>query len=479
MSFRPVFHVVGVLISVLGAFMLVPAVVDIGVRSGEWRSFVAAAAVALFFGISLALATRGEMPPLTVRQTFLLTSASWVAACVFAAVPLALSGQNIRWVDALFEATSGLSTTGATVLVGLDRMHPGILLWRALLNWLGGLGMVVMAMVVLPFLRVGGMQLFRTESSDKADRPVAQARFFAVAITMVYVGLTTGSAALFKLTGMTWFDAVCHAMAAISTGGFSTHDASLGAFPNLWTLWAATASMIAGATPLSFYIRLFQRGRKNLDSQIITFLVILVVCIAAMTVAVINNMGWPFWVALSHAAVNVTSIITDCGLVSTDYTLWGSFAVAFFFFFYFIGGCTGSTTGSIKIYRWQILFLALRNQFLLMIHPHRSIVTVYEGKRVTPDVVQSVVSFVSAYILCFAVLSVALAATGMDFLSSTSAVATAMAGAGPGLGAIIGPAGTFHPIPDSAKLVLCWAMLLGRLEIFTLLVVLTPGFWRD
>ncbi len=467
------------LVTVLGTFMLVPALADLLVKATEWRAFVASAAISLFFGISLMLATRGEMPPLTVRQTFLLTSCAWVSASVFGALPFMLSGMAVGWVDALFEAVSGLTTTGATVMTGLDDMHPGILLWRALLNWLGGVGIIVMAMIVLPFLRVGGMQLFRTESSDRSDRPVARARYFALAIVLVYVSLTMASASLFNLSGMDWFDAICHAMSGVATAGFSTRDDSIGAFPNIGTLWAATVSMLAGALPLTFYIRLAQRSRRAMDTQITTFLAILAVAIAVMTVAVMNNTDWPFWVALSHAAMNVTSIVTTTGFVSGDFSLWGSFAVVAFFFLFFVGGCTGSTTGSIKIYRWQILFLALRNQFLLMLRPHRTIVTLYGGKRVTPEVMQSVVGFVAAFFLSFGLLSVALAATGLDFLTSASAVAASLTNVGPGLGPIVGPVGTYAPLPDVAKLLLSLAMLLGRLEIFTLLIVLMPGFWRD
>jgi trk system potassium uptake protein TrkH len=279
---------------------------------------------------------------------------------------------------------------------------------------------------------------------------------------------------------MCWFDAVCHAMATVSTGGFSTRDESLGAFPNPSTWWVATLSIIAGSIPITFWIRLFQRGwRVKLDSQILVYLFLLAVCSIVMTFCALRATSLSFWIAFSHAAVNVTSIVSNCGLVSTDYSRWGNFAAACFFFFCFVGGCTGSTTGSIKIYRWQILYLALRNQFLLMVQPHRTIVTIYGSKQVSGNVMPSVISFFAAYVLCFALCSVVLSAFDLDFITSTSAAASSLAGAGPGLGQLIGPGHNYALLPDGAKLVLCLAMLLGRLEIFTLLVILMPTFWRD
>lgn len=468
------------LITTLGIAMLVPAAADAALGIGEWQIFVASSAISAAAGISLVLATHGEMEGLGLRQMFLLTSMSWVAVCAFGALPLALSDHGLRYVDAFYEATSGLSTTGGTVIVGLDTMTPGILLWRALLNWLGGIGIIAMAIVALPFLRVGGMQLFRTESSDKSEKPFAQSRHLALAILAVYLALSLASALLFHLSGMRWFDAICHAMAAVSTGGFSTRDASLGAFPNLGTYWAATVSMISGALPLTYYVRVLQRGGRAMwDSQVWVFLAVLAVCIGAMTLWVEATQDMPFWTGLSHAAVNVTSIITATGFVSTDYSLWGGFAVTAFFSFYFIGGCTGSTSGSIKIFRWQILSMSIYNQFRQMIHPHRVVRLVYNEQVVGQDVIGSVVSFVFAYIASFALLSVALSALGLDFVTSVSAVAAALAGAGPGLGPIVGPAGTYAPLPDAAKWILSLAMLLGRLEIFTLLVIVLPDFWRD
>ncbi|HYD31630.1 MAG TPA: TrkH family potassium uptake protein, partial [Azospirillaceae bacterium] len=397
------------------------------------------------------------------------------------ALPFLFSSLRMSVTDSVYEAVSGLSTTGGTVIVGLDNAPPGILLWRALLNWFGGVGIIVMAITILPVLRVGGMQLFRTESSDRSEKPFTTLRETANAITATYILLTIASALLFHLAGMGWFDAVCHAMAALSTGGFSTKDSSLGWFNSDAVLWVATFSMLAGALPLTWYIRLLRERRVDVlfNSQVHWLVGVIVVATLAMTAWVHLVVGLAPWQALSHAAVNVTSIITDAGLVSTDYGTWGSFAVTAFFFFYFIGGCTGSTSGSIKIFRWEILFESVKMQLKRMMRPHRVVVPLYAGKKIDADVIESVVNFVSIYIITFTVFSLVMAAIGLDFITATSSIASAMAGAGPGLGPIVGPAGTFQPLPDAAKWVLCAAMLLGRLEIFTVLVLLTRGFWKE
>jgi trk system potassium uptake protein TrkH len=349
-----------------------------------------------------------------------------------------------------------------------------------LLNWFGGIGIIVMAIAILPVLRVGGMQLFRTESSDRGDKPFATVRDTANGITLTYLGLTVLSAILFNVAGMDWFDAVCHAMAAVSTGGFSTKDASLGYFESIPILWAAVASMIAGAVPLTYYIRLLRDfgGAALADSQVWTLMGILAASVAAMTAWAYFEVGLEFIPALSHSAVNVVSIITDAGFVSTDYSAWGGFPMVAFFFFYFIGGCTGSTSGSIKIFRWQILFASMQAQMIRMLQPHRVVVRAYNGKPVQPDVVDGVINFVFAYILSYVILTLLIAATGLDMLTASSSVASALAGAGPGLGPIVGPAGTFAPLPDAAKWVLCLAMLLGRLEVFTVIVLFTRTFWK-
>ncbi|MCW2246531.1 trk system potassium uptake protein TrkH [Azospirillum fermentarium] len=480
-TFRPVFHIIGVLLTVLGLGMLIPALADAAVGNPDWTAFVGASAATLAVSGGMYLGTAGEIETISVRQTFLLTVLAWVILATFGALPFLFSSLKMDFTDAYYEAMSGLTTTGGTVIVGLDYAPPGILLWRSLLSWLGGVGIIVMAIAVLPILRVGGMQLFRTESSDKSDKPFATVADTAGGIIMTYLILTILSAVLFRVAGMNWFDAVCHAMASISTGGFSTKDSSLGFFDSHAVLWAATASIVAGAMPLTWYIRMLRntRGFARLDRQVSAMLKILGVSIAAMTLWAWLKVGLPFWDALSHSALNVSSVITTSGFVSTDYSAWGSFAIVAFFFFFFIGGCTGSTTGSIKIFRWQVLAQSMRNQMLRMLKPRRVLVSLYNDKPLDPDVVDSVINFAFAYMASFGILALAMAALDVDFLSAASAVAAALGGAGAGLGPVVGPSGTFAPLPDAGKWLLCLAMLLGRLEVFTVLVLLIPSFWKD
>ncbi|KJB94999.1 potassium transporter TrkH [Skermanella aerolata KACC 11604] len=478
---RPVFHIIGILLAVLGVGMLVPALLDSAIGHSDWIVFVTSSAITIGAAGALYLGTSGPIERFGVKQTFLLTTMAWVVLAVFGALPFMMSTTQLDFTDAFYEAMSGLSTTGGTVIVGLDNAPPGVLLWRALLNWFGGIGIIVMAIAILPVLRVGGMQLFRTESSDRGDKPFATVRDTANGITLTYLGLTVFSTVLFNLAGMDWFDAVCHAMAAVSTGGFSTKDASLGYFESIPILWVAVVSMISGAVPLTYYIRLLRNfgGAALADSQVWTLMGILVVSVGAMTGWAYFEVGLEFVPALSHSAVNVVSIITDTGFVSTDYSTWGGFPMVTFFFFFFIGGCTGSTSGSIKIFRWQILFGSMQAQMIRMLQPHRVVVRTYNGKPVQPDVVDGVINFVFAYILSYVILTLMIAATGLDMLTASSSVASALAGAGPGLGPVVGPAGTFAPLPDAAKWVLCLAMLLGRLEVFTVIVLFTRTFWRS
>ncbi len=464
--------------------MAVPAAADGLAGSSDWTAFAISSFVTAGVGGALVLASGGKRPgTVTVRETFMLTTLAWTVLSVFAALPFAFSSTKLSVVDSLYEATSGLTTAGGTVIVGLDALPPGPLLWRILLNWIGGIGIVAMTLLVFPFLRVGGMQLFRTESSDRSDKLFGQAQDLAATIATVYVTLTMLSALGFYLAGMPWFDAIAHGMSAVSTGGFSTRDASLAAFPGVAHYWVATVSMIAGALPMTYYVRFWLQGREAFhDQQVRTFISFLLAAWAVMAGWAMLQTDLPDEMAvheiLAHVAVNVTSVVTTTGLASDDYGAWGGFATAAFFALFFVGGCTGSTSGSIKIFRWQVLILSLRAQLRRMVTPHRVTMVIYAGKALTDDVVQSVVNFVVVFVLAFAALSLALAWTGLDFLSATSAVASALSGVGPGLGDVVGPAGNYTSLSPAAKLTLCFAMLLGRLEVLTVLVLLTPGFWK-
>jgi trk system potassium uptake protein TrkH len=338
-----------------------------------------------------------------------------------------------------------------------------------------------MAIMMLPFLRVGGMQLFHTESSERSDKIFPRAVQMGRWISSTYLLLTLLCAIALNVAGMSWFDAFNHAMTTLATGGFSTKDASIAFYDSPMIEWIEVVFMTSGALPLTFYIRAALQGPGSMleDGQVWTFLAVLGTAILAMSFWVWLHLGAPVSEALRLAAFNVTSILTDTGYASTDYNEWGSFAIGGFFLLYFVGGCAGSTAGAIKIFRWRILFSSARSQFHSMRRPHEMMAATYSGRRLTQELMASVVNFFFLYILTFATLSLAMMLFDVDFVSSVSGVAQAMANAGPGLGDIIGPAGNFASLPDPAKWILSFAMLLGRLELFTILVLLTPTFWRS
>ncbi len=470
----------GLFLMAMAVVMLVPAVVDL--LSGGGRdalNFGTCTVVVGIVGSSLAAGFRRPDFRLPDRRTgYLITVSSWLSACGFGALPLFFSSLHISYTDALFETVSGLTTSGATVLSGLDTMPKGLLMWRSLLNWIGGVGIIVMALSVLPALSVGGMQLFRSESSDISEKPFPKVRQLAQVIAIVYVSLTLACAICMAAAGMSAFDAVNHAMATIATGGFSTKDASIGFYNSVPIEIVTEVFMVAGALPLAFYaVFIVQRGRSGaLDEQIKPFILVTLLAIALATVWNISQgMAPPH--ALRVSAFNVTSIITDTGFATSDFSAWGSFAIGLFFMLYLIGGCAGSTAGSIKVFRWQILISGMVTSLRRMLSPNSVVVTRYQSKPVDEAEISAVRNFFFLYLMTLLLLSLAMMATGLDFLSATSAIAQGMANAGPGLGPVVGPATNFSSIPDTAKWLVMLAMLLGRLELATFYVVLLPAFW--
>jgi len=477
---RPVLFVIGWLLAAIAVAMAAPMAADLVVGHPDWQVFAASSVCTLFFGVILLLSNRTAELRLTLRQTFLLTTLSWVVVCAFAALPFAFSALGLDYADAFFEAMSGLTTTGSTVIVGLDAMAPGILLWRALLNWLGGIGIVAMGIVILPFLRVGGMQLFRSESSDKAEKVVPRAGDLAVWVGWIYVSLTALCALALTLAGMGPFDAVCNAMAALATGGFSTRDASIGGWASPAVEWVTALFMFLGALPFIRYISLVRGEAAGLlaDTQVRAFAALTAAASLAMTAWLHASQGLPVADAVRLATFNVVSVVTTTGFASADYGQWGPPAQAMFFFLTYVGGCTGSTAGGIKMLRFEILALVLRQQLTRLYSPHRVLPLTYGDRPVDADVVISVAGFVFVYFATVAAISVVLGAMGLDLVTAVTGASTAVSNVGPGLGGVIGPAGNFAPLPDGAKWVLAAGMLLGRLELFTVLVLLNPRFWR-
>lgn len=480
MDFRPVVLVNGLLLVVLALSMAVPAVADLAVGNRDWIVFVMSGAVTLFVGVAMALTSHARDFRFTVRQGFVITTTVWLVNAAFAALPFMFSELRLSFTDAFFEAMSGLTTTGATVITGLDKLPPGILLWRALLQWFGGIGIIVLAIAILPILRVGGMQLFRMESSDRSEKAFPRAAQIATAIGTIYLGLSLLLLVAYWLAGMTPFEAMVHAMTTISTGGFSTSDSSVGIFNSPLIDALVTLGMLVGSLPFILFLKTLRGDRRALirDSQVQGYLSLVALSVVAITGWMWIHGGMPLPQAFRYASFNVVSVVSGTGYATTDYGLWGTFAVAVLFFLMFAGGCTGSASGGIKMYRLLILYAATRTQIHYLFQPHGVFIPYFNRRPVPDEVITSVLAFFYIYVLFFALLSVGCAAVGMDIVSALSGVATAMGNVGPGFGAIIGPAGTFQPLPDAAKWLLAAGMFLGRLELFTIIVLFSRSFWR-
>jgi len=480
----PVFRVIGALLIAFAALLLVPLLVETNLIAQPGASFILAAMATAFVGLTLiALSPIPGKFELSRRQGFLVTALAWTVLPAFGALPL-MTGAGLSLPDAYFEAVSALTTTGSTVMVGLDQAPPSILLWRSIMQGLGGVGVIVLSIIMMPFLRVGGMQLFHTESSDTSDKIVARAFDMSVWIAGIYVVLMMACAAAYKILGMTWFDAFNHGMTSISTGGMSTHDASFGYFsqsPNFGAiLGAGILFMLAGALPFVAYIRLAKGDWRGFftDVQLRAFLLFLLSAILLVSITRTLRGDVPFGESLLHAAFNIVSVVTTTGYASEDYQLWGPFAVGAFFILTFVGGCSGSTAGGIKIYRFQILARLAGAHLSRIVSPNRVHVVLYHDRRVEDDVAFAILAFFGVMLFSLIVSTFLLAWFGVDLLTALTGSATALANVGPGLGDIIGPAGNFQSLPDAAKWVLSAMMILGRLEFFTIFVLLTPAFWR-
>ncbi|MGE5146991.1 MAG: TrkH family potassium uptake protein, partial [Candidatus Eiseniibacteriota bacterium] len=415
-DFRPILFVIGYMLLMLAAAMIVPALVDIDAHHLDWQGFLASAAITAFVGGALVVTNRVERPKLNRRQGFLLTTLAWIAMSAFGGLPFVFSNLHFSFASAFFETMSGLTTTGSTVLVGLDEAPPGILMWRSLLQWLGGVGIIAMAVIMLPFLRVGGMQLFRTESSDRSEKVLPRPAEIISAICLTYLILTVLCIAAYWIAGMTFFEAVCHAMTTLSTGGYSTSDDSIGHFKNAWIDWIAIVFMLCGAVPLVAFYRMVQGAPLALwrDSQVRVFLWIIIAASLAIGVWRWSLSSQPLFEAIRHSMFSVVSVITTTGYAITDYNPWGGFATTAVFILTFIGGCTGSTAGGIKVFRLEVMGRVLRYLLRRLVQPRGVFPKLYNGELLSDDVAIAVIAFSGLYVATFAILSGALAMFGLD-----------------------------------------------------------------
>ncbi|MFM1897467.1 MAG: hypothetical protein RLZZ385_2541 [Pseudomonadota bacterium] len=460
--------------------MLIPALLGLVWQTGNTEGFLQSALICIgAAAVFMPLGMTHRTPHLFTRQMFLITGGTWLLIPVFGSLPFVLTPLHVSVTDAVFETVSGLTTTGSTVFTGLDRMPRDILLWRSLLHWLGGVGIICMAVAILPFLKVGGMRLFKTESSHFTDDNVPRARQLVTSIITVYIGLSIACLLSYWVAGMSAFDAINHAMATLSTGGFSTSDSSFGQ-QSMVIHWIAILFMLSGAFPFVCYVQ-FAKGfqwRSLLNSQVRALLIVVGAGSLLLGLTRALTAQVPLLTAMTTSTFNLTSLITTTGFASGDYTQWGELAIALAFFATFIGGCSGSTSGGTKIFRFQILFALLRENLERAVHPRVTISKSYEGQAFGSEVVAAVAAYLLVLLGFLVVLTIALSATGLDLITSLTGAATALMNVGPGLGSTIGPAGYFGTLTDTAKWLLCIGMLMGRLEFLAILILFTPSFWR-
>ena len=480
-DFRSILHIIGILLCIEAFAMLIPMSIDLIYQNSDWDKFFFSSITTFFIGLALFFSFKKEKIIIKVRQAFVLTIFSWIIIALFASIPFIFSSANLNYTDAFFESISGITTTGATVINNLDELHQGILIWRSLLQWFGGIGIIVLAMAILPTLQIGGMQLLHMEHDDPYEKTLPKINQFIFEIFLLYLILTIICALLYFIFGMNGFDSIAHAMTTISTGGFSTHNLSFGLFDSPTIELICIIFMIVGSLPFVVYLKTIHGEHTSLfkDDQIKLFMILLILFIGLTTIWLGKNfINQNIIYSLRISAFNITSVLTGTGFTSTNYNMWGSFALVIMIIVMFIGGCAGSTTGGIKIFRLQLLFRGAKTQIKKLTQPHGVFLTTFNNKSVSEEAFNSIMGFFFMYILIFIIASIALSFFDLDFLTSFSAAASAISNVGPGLGLTIGPSGNYSSLPSEAKWILSLTMLIGRLELFTFLVLLSISFWK-
>ena len=477
-NYKTVFFTLGILQIILGLFMIVPILAQFIYREVD-SSFFGASIVTIIFGTLFFLSNLDHGKKLNLQQAFLLTALSWLSIAIFGSLPFVFSDINFSFTNAFFESMSGITTTGSTIISNLDEMPKGILLWRALLQWLGGIGIIIMAITLMPIMNVGGMQLFKISNNDSSEKILPKSKEIAMRLIYIYSGLTTLCAMSYFIFGMSLFDSITHSMTTIATGGFSNYNESIGYFNNAYIEISAIFFILLGSLPFIAYIK-FINGNKMIffnDIQIQTFFKVILgsIIILSMYLAFSNLDTFSFMAIL----FNIISILTGTGYVNAQFDNWGSFSLVLFLILMFIGGCAGSTTCGIKIFRIQILYSFIINSLKKIIYPKGIFVLKYDQNPIDNKFISSIISFIYMYLIIFFSITALLSLTGLDFITSISGAATAISNVGPGLGSIIGPNGDFSSLPDVSKWILSVGMILGRLELFAILVLFLPSFWRN
>ena len=477
-NYKTVFFTLGILQIILGIFMLIPIFVQFFFNEID-SSFFGASIITIIFGTLFFLSNLDHDKKLNLQQAFLLTALSWLSIAIFGSLPLIFSEVNFSFTNAFFESMSGITTTGSTIIPNLEEMPKAILLWRAILQWLGGIGIIVMAITLMPIMNVGGMQLFKISNSDSSEKILPKSKEIALRLIYIYSGLTTLCAISYKILGMNTFDSITHSMTTIATGGFSNYNESIGFFNSFPIEISAMIFIILGSLPFIAYIKFLNGNRRIFfsDIQIRTFLKIILISILILSIYLFLDKSSEL--NFRTVLFNVISILTGTGYVNAQFDNWGGFPLIIFIGLMFIGGCAGSTTCGIKIFRFQILYSFVLNQLKKIIYPKGIFVLKYNQSPVDDKFTASIISFIYMYLVIFFAITALLSLTGLDFITSISGAATSISNVGPGLGSTIGPNGNFSSLPDISKWILSFGMILGRLELFAILVLFLPSFWRN
>ena len=478
-NYKTVFFTLGILQIILGISMIFPIIIQI--IFGELNSsFISASLITIIFGTLFLLSNLDQDKKLNLQHAFLLTALSWISVAIFGSLPFIFSDLNLSITDSFFESMSGITTTGSTIITDLNSTPKAILLWRAILQWLGGIGIIVMAITLMPIMNVGGMQLLKISSTDGSEKILPKTKEISIRLIIIYITLTFLCALFYKIFGMKFFDSLTHSMTTIATGGFSNYNDSIGHFNNFKIEMTSMIFIILGSIPFIAYIK-YLSGTKNIfitDTQIKSFIKIIFFSILILFLyLVIFNKSFSE-ISLRSISFNVISILTGTGYVTQNFDSWGNFPLIYFLILMFIGGCAGSTTCGIKIFRVQILYLFIKNQLKKIIYPRGIFIIKYDNNNVNEKFMASIISFIYLYIVIFFVIAALLSLSGLDFTTSISGAATSISNVGPGLGELIGPNGNFSQLPNFSKWVLSFGMLLGRLELFAILVLFLPSFWQ-
>jgi trk system potassium uptake protein TrkH len=479
-NYKTVFFTLGILQIILGISMLIPILTQI-IYSELDSSFIGAAIISIIFGVLFFLSNLNHDKKLNLQQAFLLTALSWLTIAIFGSLPFIFSNLELSITDSFFESMSGITTTGSTIISNLQEAPRSILLWRAMLQWLGGIGIIVMAITLMPIMNVGGMQLFKISSNDSSEKLLPKSKEVALRLIYVYLTLTTFCALTYRIFGMSIFDSITHSMTTIATGGFSNYNESIGHFNSISIEISSMIFIILGSLPFIAYIKFLNGDKKIffLDTQIKSFIKIIIFSVILLSLYMLFYTSNFSFINLRPIFFNVISILTGTGYVTGEFDVWGSFPLVFFLMLMFIGGCAGSTTCGIKIFRIQILYVFVVNQLKKIIYPKGIFLIKYDKNTIDDKFMASIISFIFLYLVIFFLLTALLTLSGLDFVTSISGAATSISNVGPGLGSTIGPSGNFANLPEFSKWILSFGMILGRLELFAILVLFLPSFWKN